>query len=157
MARRLETEWEVVLQWETGECRPRPRSIPAIAAAVGVAIADLYHVPAGAATLAQLRVAAGLNQTDIARALGVSRASVSQWERGTRPVPAKHRSTYRRLLGLTHGGDANLTVNTGRSPWPPPSTEPTTPSTPTAGLTEADTQVRTRFTHPKATPRGWPI
>ncbi|MCW1824047.1 helix-turn-helix domain-containing protein [Mycolicibacterium septicum] len=139
LARRLETEWEVVLQWETGECRPRPRSIPAIAAAVGVAIADLYHAPTGAATLAQLRVAAGLNQTDIARALGVSRATVSQWERGTRPVPAKYHSTYRRLLGLTHGGDANLTVNTGRSPWPPPSTEPTTPSTPSPGLTEADT------------------
>ncbi|NOQ61992.1 helix-turn-helix domain-containing protein [Mycolicibacterium fortuitum] len=133
LARRLDTGWEVVLQWETGECQPRPRSIPAIAAAVGVAMSDLYYSSPGAATLAFRRKAAGLNQTDIARALGVSRATVSQWERGIRPVPAKHHHTYRLLLGLERGDDANLTVNTARP------AEPTTSGSSTGGQSDADT------------------
>ncbi|MDV7195689.1 helix-turn-helix domain-containing protein, partial [Mycolicibacterium fortuitum] len=59
LARRLNTGWDVVLQWETGQCQPRPRKVPAIAAAVGVAVSDLYGSPEGTETLAERRVAAG--------------------------------------------------------------------------------------------------
>ncbi|MBN3508341.1 helix-turn-helix transcriptional regulator [Mycolicibacterium septicum] len=107
LARRLDTGWDVVLQWETGQSRPRPRSVPAIAAAVGVAVPDLCSRRQGAASLAELRIAAGLNQADVAEILGVNRAAVSQWERGSRPVPAKHRGAYRRLLGLADGDETS--------------------------------------------------
>ena len=107
LARRVGTDWEVVVQWETGECQPRPRTIPAIAAAVGLATSDLYRL-SGDATLAERRKAAGLNQTDIANALGVNRATVSQWERGARAVPARHRSSYNALLGIDHDGAVHL-------------------------------------------------
>lgn len=129
LARRLQTGQDVVLQWESGECQPRPRSIPAIAAAVGVEVTDLYRSEAGAMTLAERRVAAGLNQTDVAKALGVNRATVSQWERGSRPVPARHRPAYSDLLGL--GGDdpalwarASSTVATSSSVQPAPTSCP---------------------------------
>lgn len=104
LARRLATGWDVVLQWETGECQPRPRTIPAIAGAVGVATTELFRPQHRAATLAERRVAAGLNQSDVARALGVNRTAVSQWERGSRPVPARHRRIYDRLLNLNNDG-----------------------------------------------------
>lgn len=45
----------------------------------------------------QIRLAAGLTQLEVASALGVTRAAVSQWERGQR-VPAEHALAYGRLL-----------------------------------------------------------
>ncbi|MHA3021822.1 helix-turn-helix domain-containing protein [Mycobacterium sp. BMJ-28] len=127
LARRLQTGQDVVLQWESGECQPRPRSMPAIAAAVGVEVTDLYRSDGGAATLAERRVALGLNQADIAKALGVTRATISQWERGSRPVPARHRPAYADLLGL--GNDdpawwARSTVATSSSVQPVPTRRP---------------------------------
>ncbi|WP_157932911.1 helix-turn-helix domain-containing protein [Mycobacteroides abscessus] len=113
LARRLNTGWDVVLQWETGQCQPRPRSVPEIAAAVGVAVVDLYRSPEGAETLAERRVVAGLNQADVAKALGVNRAAISQWERGSRPVPEKYRHAYHRLLGLVDGDDGSPRASTG--------------------------------------------
>lgn len=107
LARRVGTDWEVVAQWETGECQPRPRTISTIAAAVGMTAADLYQL-SGDATLAERRKAAGFNQTDIANALGVNRATISQWERGARPVPARHRSSYNMLLGIGDDGAARV-------------------------------------------------
>ncbi len=107
LARRVGTAWEVVAQWETGECQPRPRTISAIAAAVGMTTSDLYQTSCDA-TLAERRKAAGLNQTDIASALGVTRATVSQWERGTRAVPARHRGAYNHLLGIDDAGTEHL-------------------------------------------------
>lgn len=137
LARRLHTGQDVVLQWESGECQPRPRSIPTIAAAVGVEITDLYRSEAGAMTLAERRVAAGLNQADIAKALGVNRATISQWERGSRPVPARHRPAYSHLLGL--GDDdpawwarASSTVATPSSVQPAPTRPPRRPARETA-------------------------
>lgn len=111
LARRLNTGWDVVLQWETGQCQPRPRSVPEIAAAVGVAVVELYRSAEGLETLAERRVAAGLNQADVAKVLGVNRATISQWERGSRPVPEKYRHAYHRLLGLV-GDDASLSTGT---------------------------------------------
>ncbi|OHU64931.1 hypothetical protein BKG85_04780 [Mycobacteroides chelonae] len=95
------------MQWETGECQPRPRTISAIAAAVGITAGDLYQI-SGDAPLAERRKAAGLNQIDIANALGVNRATVSQWERGARPVPARHRSSYNVLLGIDNDDTVQL-------------------------------------------------
>jgi transcriptional regulator with XRE-family HTH domain len=118
LARRLNTGWDVVLQWETGQCQPRPRKVPAIAAAVGVAVSDLYGSPEGTETLAERRVAAGLNQTDVAKVLGVNRATISQWERGSRPVPEKYRQAYHRVLGLVDGDDSNLSTTTRGVPGP---------------------------------------
>ncbi|MGD9622375.1 MAG: helix-turn-helix domain-containing protein [Mycolicibacterium sp.] len=65
-----------------------------------MATTDLFRSPHSVATLAERRVAAGLNQSDVARALGVNRTAVSQWERGSRPVPARHLRIYDRLLRL---------------------------------------------------------
>lgn len=107
LARRVGTDWEVVLQWETGECQPRPRTISAIAAAVGTTISDLYQISSDA-TLAERRKAVGLNQADVANALGVNRATVSQWERGARAVPARHRSSYNALLSIDNDDAAQL-------------------------------------------------
>lgn len=130
LARRLQTGWEVVAQWETGECQPRPRTIPAIAAAVGVPTTDLYPLALGEATLAERRVAAGLNQADIANALGVNRATISQWERGGRPVPARHRSAYRRLLGFADGEGQAPTSAAGERSVPSPTTANSSASPP---------------------------
>lgn len=107
LARRVDTDWEVVMQWETGECQPRPRTISAIAAAVGITAGDLYQVSSDA-TLAERRKAAGLNQSDVAKALGVNRATVSQWERGARSVPARYRSSYNVLLGMGNDDTVQL-------------------------------------------------
>lgn len=44
------------------------------------------------------REQAGVNQTELARALGVSRQAVSQWESGRKVPSAEHALTYARLL-----------------------------------------------------------
>ncbi|BBX25695.1 helix-turn-helix domain-containing protein [Mycolicibacterium alvei] len=142
LARRLNTGWDVVLQWETGQCQPRPRSVPTIAAAVGVAVADLYGTAEGAETLAERRVVAGLNQTDVAKVLGVNRATISQWERGSRPVPDKYRHAYHRLLGLVDGDDANPSSSTDEESGSASTDVPTGRPAPASRLSrESTTQV----------------
>lgn len=55
-------------------------------------------------TVARLREITGLTQSDLARALGVTRSAVAQWESGERTIPGpvlKLLDIYRAQLGLT--------------------------------------------------------
>ena len=62
---------------------------------------EVKSTPGGRSSeLASLRMAAGLTQAEIGEALGVSRALVSQWERGRRVVPESHREAYANTLGV---------------------------------------------------------
>jgi transcriptional regulator with XRE-family HTH domain len=57
--------------WETGKSRPSPRTLAAVAKALGVQIADLAPVEERDLRMADLRFQAGLNQEDLADAAGI--------------------------------------------------------------------------------------
>lgn len=71
---------QAVYRWEHGRVTPTPATVGSIAAALGLAPADLLdHSPA---TLAELRERAGLTQGELAARVGLSQIAVSRLERG---------------------------------------------------------------------------
>jgi transcriptional regulator with XRE-family HTH domain len=81
LAGRIGTDQTVVNSWESRGVRPSARSLGRICQALGLAVADLYRPDSQVAgTLADLRAAAGLSQSELARRLQVSQTRVSRWE-----------------------------------------------------------------------------
>lgn len=79
------------------------------------------------------REAHGINQTELARAVGVSRSAVSQWEGGvTEPSTAKMRS-----IALRTGVDYDW-LATGRGDGPDGKSAPDLETRPTSGILEID-------------------
>ena len=46
-----------------------------------------------------MRTAAGMTQTELAQAIGVSQGNVTEWESGDRPIPAHRLAAIRRAIG----------------------------------------------------------
>jgi DNA-binding XRE family transcriptional regulator len=46
-----------------------------------------------------LRIYHGLSQKDLGARLGLSQGMISDWEKGSRPIPVKHVTNIRRVLG----------------------------------------------------------
>lgn len=82
--------------WEAGKVIPTPPNLAAVAHALGAQVADLAPVPAGRMRMSDLRHHAGLSQEDVAEAIAMSKASVTNIESGaTLPNP-------RALAALAH-------------------------------------------------------
>ncbi|SIJ33292.1 putative transcriptional regulator [Mycobacteroides abscessus subsp. bolletii] len=100
LAQILGTEVEVIRQWELGISAPVPQSVPRIAAAVGLRPADLFVSNGRGHTLADLRIMAGLTQSELASAISSNRAAVSKIERGKSPLPTQQIASYASTLGV---------------------------------------------------------
>jgi len=70
--------------WETGRSRPSPRTLAAVAEALGVQVADLVPVKEADVLMADLRFQAGLNQQQLAKLTGLSTAILFTIESGHR-------------------------------------------------------------------------
>lgn len=84
--------------WEKGRKRPSPDSLRRLAVALGIDIGRL--IGRQPATLRSLRMAAGLNQHDVAAAVGVPRSTWSIIERGWRPLPDEAVAPLLALLNI---------------------------------------------------------
>lgn len=84
---------ERVRRWEKGGPIKSPTTFRALAAAVGVAPADL--LPAGKPSFRALRFVAGLSIEDLAEAVGVTAVTMRRWE--SRPQRSVDPSTVDRL------------------------------------------------------------
>jgi transcriptional regulator with XRE-family HTH domain len=81
LAGRIGTDQTVITSWESRGVRPSARSLGRISQALGLAVADLYRPDSQVeGTLADLRVGAGLSQSELARRLQVSQTRLSRWE-----------------------------------------------------------------------------
>ena len=78
--------------WETGRSVPSPSALCALAATLGAEIADLVALSTDELRLSDLRVLAGLEQSEVAARVGVSVTTLAELERGVR-APAEDRAS----------------------------------------------------------------
>lgn len=88
-----------LIAYEKGRRLPSPATLSTIAAALGVAPADLALVPRSDWTLADLRAFAGLSKTEVAEALGVARSTYDAYETGRRQLLEAYIPPLARMLG----------------------------------------------------------
>jgi transcriptional regulator with XRE-family HTH domain len=79
----------VVAHWENGRCAPSPRRMGRLAALLGDAVLVMSTAEAQVArrdekSLGAIRRRSGMSQRDVARFVGVARATVGHWETGRR-------------------------------------------------------------------------
>jgi transcriptional regulator with XRE-family HTH domain len=84
VARELDVSESVVAHWEGGSQRPTVQRVAALARMLGVTATDLTtsSEDAGARSLLQLRMDAGLKQDGLAEQAGLTRTKYSSLERG---------------------------------------------------------------------------
>lgn len=82
LADAAEVSYQAVSAWETGRSAPTPHLLARVARVLHVTIADLVAIPPGKLTLSDLRVQAGMTQSEIAAELGVSTSIVGTIEKG---------------------------------------------------------------------------
>jgi transcriptional regulator with XRE-family HTH domain len=86
--------------WETGRSRPSPRTLGAVADALGVQVADLAPIKEADVHMPDLRFQAGLNQQDLADAAGLTIGILSTIELGHRQPDDKQVTALAAALGL---------------------------------------------------------
>lgn len=98
--------------WETGRSVPSPAALGALATTLGARICDLVTVPVDELRLSDLRVLAGLEQTEVAAQVGVSVTTLAELERGVR-APTEKRAED---LSVAYGvAPATITAAAARS------------------------------------------
>jgi transcriptional regulator with XRE-family HTH domain len=81
LARRVDAPGgDLVSKWERGLQSPRPATIRALAAALGVSTDQLLKP--GPANLRRLRILVGLSNAELAAEVHVSQPTVQRWEEG---------------------------------------------------------------------------
>lgn len=87
---------------ENSQRRASERMLKAIAEALNVTVDDLLRIPAGHANPAMrnARVAKGLKQADVAKAIGLDTASISRMERGLQRPSTIHAEQIAEMLGI---------------------------------------------------------
>lgn len=94
---------QAISSWETSKALPTPALLKRISAALRVEIADLVPIPAGDVQISDLRVRAGLTQSEVAQALGVSGTLVVDIERGRKPVNKQRLASLADLYAVDPG------------------------------------------------------
>ncbi len=85
-----------------------------------MAVADFYQTDSDAVgTLAELRVAAGLSQRNLATQLGLSQTAVSRWERALARPTEDEISSYAAALNTDRRAIADAIALTAAQPQPP--------------------------------------
>ncbi len=92
---------QTVSKWETGQIKPSPGTLTAVAQVLRVTVADLAPIREADLELSDVRSQAGLKQADVAQALGVSTTRISDIERGRRPIDDQTVDQLSRLYGVT--------------------------------------------------------
>jgi transcriptional regulator with XRE-family HTH domain len=125
LAKRIGADPTIVKAWETKGVRPTVNNLTRVAEALDLAVGDLYEADdTSHGSLADLRVAAGLNQRELAQRVGVSQTSISKWERAKTRPSWDEISRYAQVLGVVptaiadavdttaaHYGDVTLSRN----------------------------------------------
>lgn len=102
LAGRIGTDQTVVNSWESRGVRPSARSLARICQALGLTVSELYQPHSQiAGTLADLRAAAGLSQSELARRIGVSQTRVSRWEMAKAVPTWEEIGAYSNVLDLS--------------------------------------------------------
>gem|GEM_PF-1171112 len=102
LAERIGADASIVKSWETRGVRPTVSNLSRVADALGLSVGDLYQPDATTeGSLADLRIAAGLNQRELAQQLGVSQSSVTRWEGGRARPTWEEITHYAAALGVT--------------------------------------------------------
>lgn len=91
---------QVVSAWETGRYLPTPHLLGRVAAALHITIEDLVVLPQDKALLSDLRGQAGLTQSEVAKAVGVSPSTMARIEKGRRPLDGDVVGILSRLYDL---------------------------------------------------------
>ena len=73
---------ERVSMWERGAAQPRPELLPPLAAALGLAPADLLVPDRLGSDLRRLRFLAGLSSAGLAETIHLSKVTLKRWEAG---------------------------------------------------------------------------
>ena len=73
---------ERVSMWERGAAQPRPELLPPLAAALGLAPADLLVPDRLGSDLRRLRFLAGLSSAGLAEMIHLSKVTLKRWEAG---------------------------------------------------------------------------
>lgn len=110
---------ERISLWELGTSAPRAETLPKLAKALAIPIAEMLPERDGPPDFRRLRLLAGLSQQSIAERVHVSKATVARWDRG-HFAHTPHREELRelgRLLGVsTNAVEAALSLSQeGRS------------------------------------------
>lgn len=100
--------------WEKERKKPGPDSLRRLAEALRIDIGQLLG--AQPATLRSLRLAAGLNQQDVAAAVGVPRSTWSVIERAGRPLPDDAVAPLLALLAGKLGDEHDARPRAGETP-----------------------------------------
>lgn len=95
LAARVGVTRRTLARWESGESRPRPAHLIALAVALGRQVVDLES----ASTLRDIRRAAGFSQRAFAEEANIPAGSLAAIETGRAPVPDS--SLWASLLGRT--------------------------------------------------------
>lgn len=100
-ARVLDVARGVPWYWEQGRS-PEVERLPAIAAALGVAIDEIVYVDPAERMPSDLRVRKGLNRVQLARACGLSTTALSNFERAeSKTCNLAHAQQLAPVLGVT--------------------------------------------------------
>lgn len=101
LAERIGADPTIVKAWETKGVRPTVNNLTRVAEALDLAVDDLYQADGTShGSLADLRIATGLTQRELAQQLGISQSSVTRWERGKARPTWKEITKYATTLGL---------------------------------------------------------
>jgi transcriptional regulator with XRE-family HTH domain len=124
LAEALGTDVVVVRQWEKGIASPSPQNLPRVAAAVGLQAGDLYRSEGEGPTLADLRVLAGLSQSELAARIGSNTSAISKAERGKLRLNHLQLPGYAEALGVSAMDIARAVDQTNRRYAVPARTKP---------------------------------
>lgn len=102
LARKVDVGEDTVYEWEAGKSRPLGKRSRDLAAALSVAIDDLYRSPGGRGHLKDLRTRAGLTQTELVDTMNailkssseITQSKISNWERAKTQIPQEYAASY---------------------------------------------------------------
>ena len=94
---------ERISLWELGTSAPRAETLPKLAKALAVPIAEMLPERDGPPDFQRLRLLAGYSQQSIAERIHVSKATVARWDRGhfARTPPKRELRDLGKLLGVS--------------------------------------------------------
>ncbi|MHA4854315.1 helix-turn-helix domain-containing protein [Rhodococcus sp. MSC1_016] len=100
LSRAIGVDPSTIHNWETSRSHPQPEHLARIAEKLGIALDCLIVVPENKRTVADLRILAGLTQSQVAHRSGLNTTTLGRIERGESSLSDRHAAALADALHL---------------------------------------------------------